>query len=722
MASLTLYSGSLDTAPYVLPCFDLDFMTAFNNRTENSWDFFNGRHVWSLADPWIGFGVAFTPSFTDTEGNRYDLLDGISGAFPFPDPKWRYNATKYVDLDPSAYTTFDVTDETPQPEDWESNYLSYFAYISSGDGRGTYRLASKDMTWEEFRTKITGSQYDKKAYRMKTPCGRLFISHGGLHDFSFGIRTTVSCGIQPIGAGYHNFIVTGMVGGEYMPNTTVGQTEANPFAFTDLTTGLQLYKAYSAVRSSGGTTNQGTRRVQTYPVAFTVPKNTVLPAGSPASSYPSITFGEDTQMLGIMCVAFNAYGLPSKVSLQVMSKNMWAAKSATSGAGAGSDTVPTGGKGKQTSSKYNPSTKTITKNTAGGLLTDPTASAGFVIYKFTPEQFTDFLNKVYTETALPSIGSAIAGVAGEISYSEYGIADMLSSLATGRGWSNTENIVFVKTSPVNFPSVGRQLAKLSIGVLGIAPSEAVQVVTQYIVTGSHDFIFPNPAQWFTDVEPYASNQMFFPLAGSVALPPSIINGASGKINYAYNLLNNSCGYSLFIGKDGGYQYLAKNGECAKSADCVIPGRDISGTVGAVGALAATGIATLATGGTTAPALLTSALGAATEAVHEANDLSITNMPPASSGSPYDDTVYGGLRDIVLYRAKAERFTSGESDVNNPLRSQVIGTASGFYVSELDDIADGSFVSCHEVMLNESAGMTKAEADKIRAFLSEGVYI
>lgn len=717
MASLTLYSGSLDSAPYVLPCFDLDFMSAFNNRTENNWDMFNGRHVWSLADPWIGFGVAFDPSFT-VDGVRYDLLDGLSGAFPFPNPKWRYNANTQVDLDPAFYDTFTVTADTPQPDDWENNYLSYFYYSHQQYDVGEYVYTVKNQTWESFRSFVvrsSGGQGEMR--RTKSPSARLFISHGGLHDFTFGIRTTVQRSATATDS--TNYIVSGMSGSESLPNTNVGQSASNPFAYTDLTTGTQLYSAYSVIRSAGGTTNQGSRRAQTFPVSFTVPKGTTIPAGSPSSSYPAITFGADTQMLGIMCVRFNAYGAPDKLSLQVMSKNMWAAKSATSGAGAGSDTVPTGGKGKQTSSKYNPSAKTITKNTAGGLLTDPTTSAGFVIYKFTPTQFTDFLSKVYTETALPSIGNTIAGVAGVM---DFGISDNLSALVTGRGWSNTENIVFVKTSPVNFPSVGRQLAKLSIGVLGITPSEAVQVVTQYIVTGSHDFIFPNPAQWFTDVEPYASNQIYFPLAGSVALPPSIINGASGKINYAYNLLNNSCGYSLFIGKEGGYQYLAKNGECAKSADCVIPGRDISGTVGAVGALAATGIATLATGGTTAPALLTSALGAATEAVHEANDLSITNMPPASSGSPYDDTVYGGLRDIVLYRAKAERFTSGESDVSNPLRSQVIGTASGFYVSALDDIADGSYVSCHEVMLHESAGMTKAEADKIRAFLSEGVYI
>lgn len=713
MASLTLYTGSIQSSPYVLPCFDLDFMTAFSNRGRNKWDFFNGRHVWSQAEPWIGFTVAFDPSFTEKDGTRHDLLDGLSGAFPFPDPKWRYNETSYVDLDPSAYTTMDVEDDTPQPDDWETDYLSYFGYVSSGDLRRTYRLTSKDMTWESFRSMVRGSAYDKKAYKMKSPCGNIFISHGGLHDFTFGVRTTVCYSSQPLGAGSNNFIVSGMVGGQFMPQTNSGQTGSNQFAYRDLTTGSQLFDAWSAVRSSGGTTNQGARRVQTYPVAFTVPKGTVIPAGSSASDYPAINFGENTQMLGIMCVTFNSYGLPSRASICVMSKNMWGTKSATGGGGAGSDTIPTGGKGKQTTSKYNPSKKTIAKNTSGGLLTDPTASAGFVIYKFTPAEFTSFLTKVYTQTALPGVVGTVAGVLDE-AFGESGI---------NKGWSNAENIVFVKTSPVSFPSQYKALSKLSIGTLGIS-DVAANVVTDYLWTPDDISVkVPNDPQWFTDVEPYANCQIFFPLAGAVALPPSVLAGANLKIKRAYNLLNNSCDYSVFVDKSNSdYMYFAKNGECAKSADCVIPGRDISGTIGSLGALAASGIATLATGGTATPALITSALGAASTAVHESTDLSISQMPPASSGGPYDDTVYGGLRDIVLYRTKAQRFTSGESNVTMPSRSQVIGNASRQYISKIEEIAAGSYFSVLDVQLHDAAGMTKAEADKIVAYLKEGVYL
>lgn len=714
MASLTLYSGSLDSTPYVLPCFDLDFMTAFNNRSRNNWDFFNGRHPWSQADPWIGFTVAFDPSFTDEEGVRYDLLEGISGAFPFPNPKWRYNKKRQVDLDPSDYIVSTITADTEKPDDWDTNYLSYFYYVHQSDNAGVYDFTEKDQTWENFRSYVVSNSGGRGEMRKtKNPCSRLFISHGGLHDFTFGVRTTVQRSATATGS--TNYIVSGMSGSNSLPNTNVGQNSSNPFSYTDLQTGEPLFNAYSAVRSPGGTTNQGARRVQTYPVAFTVPKGTVL---STSESYGNISFGADTQMLGIMCVRFTAYDTPEKCSLCVMSKNMWAAKGATSGAGAGSDTIPTGGKGKQTTSKYDPR-KTITKNTSGGILIDPTISAGFVIYRFTPSEFSEFLSKVYTETALPTIPRTVIGIGSTAWEQQY---DVNVPTSVG-GWSNTENIVFVKTSPIAFPVTYKALSKLSIGVLGI-PDVAAAVVTDYLWTPNDVTVkVPNDPQWFTDVEPYANCQMFFPLAGAVSLPPSVLTGSTLTIKRAYNLLNNGCGYSIFVDKgNSDFMYFAKNGECAKSADCVIPGRDMSGAVGSFAALAATGIATLATGGVTSPALLTSALGAATTAVHDSLDLNVTNMPPSSSSSPYDDTVYGGLRDIVLYRAKAERFTSGESDASNPLRSKIIGTASGFYVDKLSDIKSGSFVSCHDFYLKDTDGMTRAEADKIIAYVKEGVYI
>ena len=191
--------------------------------------------------------------------------------------------------------------------------------------------------------------------------------------------------------------------------------------------------------------------------------------------------------------------------------------------------------------------------------------------------------------------------------------------------------------------------------------------------------------------------------------------------YAFNLLNNGCGYSLHLQKEGSSLFYAKNGEACKSADCVIPGRNITETVGAVGALAATGISTLATGGTAAPALLTTALGAATTAVHDSIDMSISNLPPNSSGSPYDDTVNGGLRDIFLYRPKAVRFNSGEVNDNNE-RAQVMGTFSYKYLASLDQISEGSYFSVMDIKLEMADGMTKAEHDKIVALLKEGVWM
>ena len=143
-----------------------------------------------------------------------------------------------------------------------------------------------------------------------------------------------------------------------------------------------------------------------------------------------------------------------------------------------------------------------------------------------------------------------------------------------------------------------------------------------------------------------------------------------------------------------------------------------------GSLAATGIATLATGGTTAPALVTTAAGAALSAVHDATNLSVSNLPPTSSDSPYDDTVNGGLRDIVLYRPKAVRYAKDEA-VSGGTRAQTMGTFSYATVSTLSTVSkaeESTFVSVYDIQLPMAGGMTKAEHDKIVALLQKGVYI
>lgn len=705
MGNMVLWVDNFETTPYSLPCYPIDFSTLYSQSADSGYNKHDAhQHLPTFEEPWLTHCFSCKAIYA-SGGSSYQIIN--SGNLPASFlPKFQYqiapSSQAYIQPKIGTYTII-----TGKPTDWDDICQKYIAIRARNNN---YRLSLSSYTdWEDLAQ--DAGQYDWDILRFNYPIAMKYIVHGGLRSFSFGIS---NCPNQLATGNQSNALCSGIVfppesfsGTEY--NVGWKQTGiARPgYCFTDLNdTDLHFIEEVTAAFSQpvqGDDTS--VMRVQSYPCEYVIPKGTVF-------SGQALT--QDWQMYGVMSVSFNKYGEPVGVIVQALSYNLWSIAQGGSGNAAGPDTNSAGGHGKQTNGTYDPY-KPINRNKSGGILTDPTASAGFVIYKFTPSQFTDFLNKFYTETALPSLSSLTPG---RQASAETPILDYLANL---KGWSNADNIVFVKTSPVSFPSQPASLSKLSIGALGISNISA-EVVTEYILDGSVTGIkFGSDAQWYTDVEPYASASIYFPLAGAIAIPPSILEGVSGTVYYAFNLLNNGCGYSLKLMKDNSYMYYAKNGECAKSADCVIPGRDISGTVGAVGALAATGIATLATGGTATPALLTTALGAATTAVHDSVDMSISNLPPSSSGSPYDDTVNGGIRDILLYRPKSVRFNSGEKGNNNE-RSKVMGTFSYKYLTSLDQISDGSYFSVMDIKLDLADGMTKAEHDKIIALLKEGVWM
>lgn len=705
MAKMTLYTDNFQSTPYVLPCYELDFMTSFSNPL------YSGYHLWYFSNKDLNnffYSIVFSgkASFSitgDDTVERHDLIEGLPT--PFLQPiQWQFSDSDHSYVQPKDGTYSVITNK---PSDWDDICRTHIATRVQANGAVYY---SSYTDWDAL-SQYAG-QNNREILRFNYPISRKFLVTGGLSDFSFGIYNGFNAQIPS--SKFINYLFSGMA--YSIPSTNIQQQGqgvngyANACSFTRLEGNTPIVRwgtGANTLPSTGSDTS--ITYANSYPVAFMIPKGTVISSG--------VTLPKDTSFYGVMSVSFNNFGQPSGFIVQALSSEMWFVSSGA-GNNYGPDSLPSGGKGKQKKGGYDPR-KTITKNTSGGLLTDPTTSAGFVIYKFTPSEFTAFLNKVYTETALPAVNDFWSGALSAVINASPATA-LIAHALSGKGWSDTENLVFVKTSPVSFPTDDYNLSRLSIGSLGISNVQA-KVVKEYLIGDTVDLgaIGSNP-QAFTDVEPYSSASIFFPLAGSVAIPPSVLADASATIQYSFNLLNEGCGYSLHINKDNNFLHLAKNGQCAKSADCVIPGRDISGTVSSLGALAATGIATLATGGTAAPALVTTALGAATTAVHEATDLSITNMPPTSSGSPYDDTVNGGLRDIVLYRTKAERFTSGEGAVNQ--RAGVMGTFSYEYIDSLASLGDGSFVSVLDVKVDEVSGMTKAEHDKIVALLKEGVYI
>lgn len=704
MAKMTLYTDNFQSTPYVLPCYELDFMTSFNNPLYSGyrqWHFENkdlNRFYYSI----VFSGKASFSVVGDDTAQRYDLIKSLPAPFLQP-MKWQFSESAVIQPKDGTYSVI-----TNKPSDWDDICKTHIATRATSTGAIYY---SSYTDWDAL-SQFAG-QNNREILKFDYAISRKFLVTGGLSDFSFGIYNGFNAQIPS--SIFINYLFSGMA--YSIPSVNIqpqGQGldgHSNGCSFTKLDDSspiISLGTGASVLPSTGSDTS--VTYANSYPVSFMIPKGTVISSG--------VTLPKNTSFYGVMSVSFNNYGQPVGFIVQALSSEMW---SISSGAGNnfGPDSLPSGGKGKQEKGGYDPR-KTITKNTSGGLLTDPTKSAGFVIYQFTPSEFTSFLNKVYTETALPAVNDFWSGALSAVINASPATA-LIAHALSGKGWSDTENLVFVKTSPVDFPTDDYNLSRLSIGSLGISNVQA-KVVTQYLIGDTKDLgsIGSNP-QAFTDVEPYASASIFLPLAGSVAIPPSVLADSSATVQYSFNLLNEGCGYSIHISKDGSnYMHLAKNGQCAKSADCVIPGRDISGTVSSLGALAATGIATLATGGTAAPALVTTALGAATTAVHESTDLSITNMPPTSSGSPYDDTVNGGLRDIVLYRTKAERFTSGEGAVNQ--RAGVMGTFSYEYIDSLSTLGDGAFVSVLDVKVDETSGMTKAEHDKIVALLKEGVYI
>ena len=705
MGNMILWVDSFENTPYSLPCYPLDFKTILSKSADSGYYKHDAQqHIPTLTEPWLTHCFSCKAIFA-SGGESYQIINSSNLPASFL-PRFEYqiapSSQAYIQPKSGTYSII-----TGKPSDWDNICLKYIATRSRNS---SYRLSlSRYTDWDQLAQAAGQNNWD--ILRFNYPIAMKYLVHGGLRSFSFGIS---NCPNSNLTYDNRNSLCSGII----IPPESFTQSEnfigwkqsnisREGFCFTDLSD--ETTRFIKEVTGSYANPVQGDEtsvmRVQSYPCEYVIPKGTV---------FRGQAMTKDWQMYGVMSVSFNKYGEPVGVIVQTLSYNLWSITQGQSGNAAGPDTNSQGGHGKQgagTDNPYNP----ITRNRNGGILTDPTASAGFVIYKFTPSQFTDFLNKFYTETALPSLSSLTPG---RQPSAETPILDYLANL---KGWSNADNIVFVKTSPVSFPSQPASLSKLSIGALGISNITA-EVVTDYIAEDSRDLgSFGSAAQWFTDVEPYAAATLYFPLAGAVSIPPSILEGATGTVHFAFNLLNNGCGYSLHLQKDGSSLFYAKNGEACKSADCVIPGRNITETVGAVGALAATGISTLATGGTAAPALLTTALGAATTAVHDSIDMSISNLPPNSSGSPYDDTVNGGLRDIFLYRPKAVRFNSGEINDNNE-RSQVMGTFSYKYLTSLDQISEGSYFSVMDIKLEMADGMTKAEHDKIVALLKEGVWM
>lgn len=704
-----------------LKCASLYWKDMYDNRTQAQYRLL-GQHIPNQTDQYHSLSfVVGSPNFT-IEGEKWTVLgEDIATAdtltdYPMMDQDIEkvssYGTGNYysVQWKDSAFTPMTVG---VKPDDWDSMYFcKYFVKTDFGSGWTGYQYQAlrRSATWSPT------TQYYKsnKTYTMQYT-----VQGSGIIDFTFGARTILGGGGYYAGNGSKVWSMPKDL------NFLCSYYEEPPanMGLPGLTS-IESVDSGTVFSVSNNTTYKGPY-CYAVPVAFNIPGGTVIGTGQ-SGTYE---VPQNRQYYGIMFVRQNTFGIVDRISVQAIESLAWAAPTHPH-QDYGEDTPAYGGKGKAPVGKDNPR-QTITKAKQGGILTDITSGAGIVIYKMTETEFSNFL-KAFTDKSLK-------GWAQQSSSGTLNFQNIFSQLSTFMS-KDSNNILFIKTSPVDFPSTGtKTISKLMVGTSpvssGYENNLTAKVVTQWYKEGHNSLAFAGTelgkftyANDFTDLEPYTSAEIYFPTASSMSVLPSYLSNCTMQIDYGFNLLDSSATYTttiytnLFEDSLGGTVQLASTGYCCRDADVLVADREIKEAVQSLSPLVAKGIATIATGGMTAPALVTTALGAATTAVESTQPTMTCNVPTSGSTSPYNDCITGGRRSIVLTINKARRFSQGEESASAG-RADIMGYYSNFYIEQISTkLTDGDFFSIQEIKMNLASGMTKAEYDKIIALLHEGVWL
>lgn len=679
-----------------------------------------------LTNPFTGIRInGNRSSFPVTDGGesfRVDLFDFDEMVSPFvPDIKLGVNIKKSPNNEYGNVTwiTPNPVTEGVKPSDWDTNYRNYY-WVDAGN------------RWMP----NTSSQFigTRQYYHPGDHLKMLYVSDG-LKRFNFGVSTRISY-YYASDASYRNVPFSGMTSTYANRDNMDDDTDDLNFRDTQgnfLVRNNRINIKQRKTVANNLTVPAGTQSIfaQSYPVHFVLPagqhigsKDLNDPMSTQADS--SFTPTKNTAFFGVLTVQYDYDGFPAAWVITAMEASMW--KSATRRQNDyGADTTPTGGQGPQKIGKFNPR-GTITKAKNGGILTDPTSGKGFVIYKMSPATFSNFMTALYSRTVTPEWTQALLG-----SY-VYSLAQLVGDLKGGAGMTaaisgipfaltDMSNIVFIKNSPVDFHANNFRMFRVSVGSLGAAFNGLdVGVVDEYVKETAIDFTYRNNANSFTDVEPYKTASIYCPLVGEMQIMPSYLENAKVTGTVGYNILNDGASCALQIQGDNGVIRISKSGQCAKSADFVLTKNNTGDALSKLVPAAAVGAATIATGGTTAPALATTAVGAATGFVQDSTTMSVVNVPQSATGNAYDECVYGGLRSMYLTSVKSERFASGEKVGGTSARAKIIGQYSYQYIGSISEIGVNEFASFTDVDLRMGSGMTKAEYDKIMSYLHEGVYI
>lgn len=605
-----------------------------------------------------------------------------------------------------------------KPSDWDTNWRNYY-WVDVG----------KRWMPNTYHEWVPTRQYYHPGDHLKM----LYVSDG-LKRFNFGVATRISY-YYASDASWRNVPYSGMASTLDRNDMSQVSNDSDDLQFKDTQGNILVRNTSETINQRKTAANNytvpaGTQSIfsQSYPVHFVLPAGTHIGSKSmngPMSTQPEYSFTptKNTAFFGVLTVSYDYEGFPASWVITAMEDTMW--KSARRRQNDyGADTTPTGGQGPQKIGKFNPR-GTITKAKNGGILTDPTTHKGFVIYKMSPAVFNRFMETLYTESAAPAIVNSALEHFAQSSVNQVSVpAALLGNLLQSNlpwGLTDMENIVFIKNSPVDFPADDFALTRITVGSLGakFTNSITVGVVTEYVKETPINLPYKNNANSFTDVEPYKTASIYCPLVGEMQIMPSYLENASITGTVGYNILNSGASCALQIQGDNGVARISKSGQCAKSADFVLTKNGAGDALEKLIPVAAVGAATIATGGTTAPALATTAVGAATGFVQDSTTMSVVNVPQSATGNAYDECVYGGLRSMYLNSVKSERFASGDK---TSARARVIGEYSYKYIDSISQISTNEFASFTDVDLKMGDGMTKSEYDKIMAYLHEGVYI
>lgn len=704
MAQVYLRKATSPTVESAYTCATLYWGDMYDNKTESGFGLVGKLHQPNLNDPFFAMAFSVSALTFTKDDQRYEVLE-TEGATRLTHP-FTYDVD-YERVESSGSNQFKLKDNiftaVPygiKPDDFDT-LAPYYYWVKDGGQYAPLTIGASFSPTTQYYKSL--SPYNMKfsiigsgIADFEIACGQWFKQVNITYQ---GQQAHLYAGFSPQNLSQFDCFPYGI--------HKVGSS-SSLFADTSRTENWKMQSAFYGTIVPP----VGIPKFDGFPVAFTIPSGTTI------GSYTTTT---EYQMFGIVYVAYDEYGIARSCTIQAMEKKCWLTEKHKTN-DFGPDTPAYGGTGKQKIGTDNPM-KTIEPAKGGGILSNPTSGPGFVIYKFTQNQFTNFMTKLYGASSKPASSGAQTA--------SQGIKDnQVLITALQRLWSSfvdMDNIVFIKNSPVNFPTNSYNMNTMSVGSVPVLDIGNVDVVSQYAVNNELTFNVNNPANDFTDLEPYKSCKFYFPLAGEVNVLPSYLNvpdvGAGITVRYGFNLLTSEAVYAGAIKTANGYINFAKEGQCAKDADIVLTKSGGSKALSSLVPVAASGIATIATGGTAAPALATTAAGAATGFVENVTDLNVVNLPNGSTSSPYYECVYGGFKDVMLYSVKAERFASGEDAATGNKRNEVLGKYSYAYVDSLSVFTrNADKFSIIDINMKMENGMTKAEYDKIIAYLKEGVWM